>query len=348
MVGIHRPKAGGSVLILAVWTLLFLSVIAVAVGARVSSHMDLAWNLSNRAVCYYSAKAGVEAAEAVIRGGTNSWIDLSQDWNKGSEFLVDITVGEGVFTVFHVELAADGRSVTNFGVIDEDRKVNINAATNDAGRQLVRSLIEVAGGIDAEKAEGIAACIADWIDKDDEVRERGSESGQGPAGNQSIRCHNGRIDFLEELLLVKDVDTNLFVRIAPYLRVYGTNMGVNINTADPVVLRALAGTRKGVDREVAARLVERILEFRKGGGAFSERDKKSIRTALFGNGEISGNARAESAVMEWLINHRLIAVQSRYFYGISQGGLSRGSAAFRRIAFVYDGNTDEIRAWNEQ
>lgn len=333
---------------LALWTLVLLGVMAAALGAHVSTHMTVAWDLSNRSACYHAAKAGVEAAVAEVRQGTNAETGLSQPWVDNPRAMKDVAVGEGIFTVFHTVRGADGVLRTNYGVADEEGKVNVNAVTNPAVYGLVMSLIRTAGGADETKAESITECISDWIDADDQPRENGAENGWYKGQNPSYECHNGRLDRVEELLLVKGMDADIYARIAGHLTVYGTNIGVNINTADPAVLQALAMARKGIQQADAEGFVKKILAFREGGGVLTSLDRRKIRMLLYGERGVSDSERGEWAVLGWLLNHHLIAVQSRYFCGMSIGRLSRGSAAERRIAFVFDSDTGVMKAWNEE
>lgn len=341
-------EPAGSVLILALWTLLLLSFIVAALGSHVSTHMTVAFDLSNRSVCYFAAKAGVETAVAEVQALTNEGVDISRLLNMNPQAMKDVAVGDGVFTVFHTVRDGDGVVHTNNGVGDEAGKVNINEVTNAAVYELARSLIHGAGEVDEEKAESIVACIADWIDDDDQLRTGGAESSYYMAQNQSYGCHNGRIDCLEELLLIRGMDTNILAGISDHITLYGTNWGVNINTADPVVLMALAKMRKNVQDPDADGFVKRVLEFRDGGGTISTFDKRAIRTLLFGGGDLSAPGQGEWVVMEWLLNHHLIAVQSRHFCGISEGRVSRGNDAVRRIEFVFDSVTGEMEAWHEE
>jgi len=341
-----RPE--GSVLILALWTLLLLSFIVAALGSHVSTHMTAALDLSNRSICYFASRAGVETAVAAIRSATNEWADVSHALNKNLQTMKDVAVGDGVFTVFHNTRDDAGVVHTNYGVADEDGRVNINEVTNAAVYDLAKSLIRTAGGVGEEKAEGIVACIADWIDDDDQPRDGGAENSYYKGRSQPYSCHNGRLDCLEELLLIKGMDTNILAGIADHITLYGTNRGVNINTADPVVLRALAKMRKNTQDADADGFVKRVLEFRDGGGILSQLDKRAIRTLLFGSGDLSASGQGEWVVLEWLLNHRLIAVQSRHFCGISAGRALRGNAAERRIGFVFDSVTGEMEAWHEE
>lgn len=335
-------------LILSLWIVLLLGVMAAALCEHVSAHASVARDLANRSICYHAARAGVAAAVAEVRLGTNTAPGLLSPWNNNPESMKDVAVGGGVFTVFHTVFDGDGVVLTNYGVGDECGKININQITNELVHGLVKSMIMLAGDVDEAKAESLTADISDWIDDDRQSHDGGAEVSHLAMQNGSHECHNGRLDNLNELLLVKGMDTNIFSKISIHLTIHGTNMGVNLNTADKMVLAALARTRSGTQEACAEGFVKRILEFRGGGNTLGTLDKRRIRTSLYGVGEMSADQRGEWAVLEWLLNHHLIAVQSGYFYGISVGRLPDRSAAERRIDFVFDGATGEMKAWHEE
>ncbi|MEI6969969.1 MAG: hypothetical protein WCL44_00500 [bacterium] len=347
---VHRggQRSGGSVLIVSLWTVLLLGLMAAALCAHVSNRAAAAWDVANRAVCYRAARAGVAAAVAEVRHGTNAESGALSAWNNNPAGMKDIPVGGGVFTVHHTVGDAGGVVHTNYGVADECGRININGITNEVTCWLVTSLLRDAACLSDQDAEKLAASIADWIDEDGQARDGGSEVGPNTALDGAYAVHNGRITILEELLLVRGMDTNIFSAIADHLTIHGTNTGVNLNTADYAVLRALALARNGAQDADAEGLVKRIVEFRDAGNVLQTLDKRAIRKQLFGEGEMSASQRGQWTILEWLLNHHLIAVQAGYFCGISTGRLPDGAAVERRIAFVFDGTTGEMKAWHEE
>ena len=341
---VFEPRHAGSVLVLTVWILLVLSVLALAVGAGVSANIETARFLRDSSIAYYAARAGVESAEAWA-GSANESVDPGA--TGAGRLYRDVKVGDGVFDVFHLEPGAEGKVATNSGVADEEGKVNLNFATNEVGRQAIRSLLETAGNIDFETADGIAACVADWVDTNDIPMPNGAESADYEKRVRAYSCHNGPMDDIQELMLVKGMNRALFRKAVPYLTVCGTDGRINLNTAGPVVLMGLAGARTGSDPAVCEALVERIMDFRRRGNVFANTDKREIKSLLFDHETLSAEEQAEWSILEWLLNHRMATVQSRYFCGISMGTLPRGSVAGRSILFVYDRQKDEIRAWDE-
>jgi len=334
------------VLIVALWVMLFLGVLAMALAWRVSDQLAFASWLRARTEAYYAARAGVESA-LDFYADTNKWKSVLLLDADSAGLFRNAGAGDASFSVFTIR-ESEATVSTNFGLGDEDSKISLNWATNEAGYAAVRALIEIAGGVEQAKAGEIAQCILDWIDPDDSRSEHGAENGYYTAlRSGGYRCANAPFSCPEELLLVKGIDTNLFMQIRQYMTVHRDNGAININSAGATVLRALASIRKGAVTTAGEELVARIMKFREDGGVFEDPDKRAIRRMLFADGDLKGLEAEEWAILEWVINQNLISVQSRYLYGISEGVASHGDHACRRIEFVYDRKAGNIRFWHE-
>jgi len=147
--------------------------------------------------------------------------------------------------------------VTNYGLRDDSGKINLNAATNANGRELIRSLLELAGGVDRDEAEQIADHLADWIDEDHVVREHGNESWGGDGSGREH--YNGRMGAVDELLLVDGVSKQLYGMIKDHLTVHGDRVAINLNTADTIVLASLAGLSRTADHADCMAIAQKIV-----------------------------------------------------------------------------------------
>lgn len=338
---------GGAVLIVALWIMLFLGVLAAAIASRVSGQLGFAMWLKSRTGAYYAARAGIEAA-IDFYSDTNEWKTIGPLPPERAAVLTDAEIGGNRFSVFSLSEAEDGTMVTNPGPADEDARISLNWATNEAGRAAIKSLLHAAGGLEWRAADEVSRCIADWIDPDGTPMEYGAESDYYLAlRTGGYRCPDASFSCIEELQLVKGVDSNLFARVCKYLTAHRDNGAVNLNTAGEVVLKSLAFSRKGAEHENGENLVRRIMEYRERGGVFEDPDKRVIRQILFENVGPEGEEAGEWAVLEWLINQNLISVQSRYLCGISQGISGQGDPVRRNIEFVYDREKNVMRAWRE-
>jgi general secretion pathway protein K len=159
-------------------------------------------------------------------------------------------------------LFEDGR--VDVRVKDLSGRININKLVDDNGKvnQKQRDLLERflsadEFDLDPEGVGDILDAITDWLDPDNEVTKFGAEDSYYQALETPYTCKNGPMSFLDELLLVKGITPGLYYGaegrpgISPYLTTYGQGL-ININTADPLVLRSLS---EHIDQEIAAAMV---------------------------------------------------------------------------------------------
>ena len=144
------------------------------------------------------------------------------------------------------------------GRIDINRLVDENGNVNPKQRDLLERFLSAEEfGLDPERVGDILDAITDWLDPDNEVTKFGAEDSYYQSLDTPYACKNGPMDFLDELLLVKGITPDLYYGaegrpgISNYLTTYGQGL-ININTADPMVLRALS---EHIDQETAAAMV---------------------------------------------------------------------------------------------
>lgn len=264
---LNSPRCrGGSILILALWTLFFLGALALAVGAHVSANLKLAGSLKARAVSLCLAAAGVERAimEAMSASDTNVVEGLTAGcWNNNEEIFREAILEHGRFSVHYtVTSEADGSAgvVTNYGIVGEERKINVNKAKPELLASLIRNVGEKSLSDASEIASNIRTNPPAW----EQGAAPGKKSAQGLTPAPASEYYYGS---LYELPLVRDVDQELFVRIKPYLTVCGSG-AINLNIADGVVLESLAeclmdlGWVTARDARGFAREIERVRPWR--------------------------------------------------------------------------------------
>lgn len=93
---------------------------------------------------------------------------------------------------------------------------------------------------DASKADQLSQTIADWRDLDDDKRPSGEERDGYIRKNLLALPTNGPFRRVDELLLVEGMTPEIYQAAAPYLTTFGTGT-VNLNSAPPLVLRAMPG-----------------------------------------------------------------------------------------------------------
>jgi len=328
-----RPNTG-SVLILAVWALFFLGALAVAVGSYVSANLSLAGGLSKDLVGTHLARAGIEMAIAEVACDTNGWDGFTESW-ADRKMLETVRLPSGEFSVSHTVVSEFDGISTNFGLIDEESKVNITRARP----AVIEALIKVVSDEHGSDAKSISECIVDWSDTNNKVLTDGAESSYYEALSDPYPCHNGDFDSIDELLLVKGMTQELLEKLRPHVTVFGMGF-VNINTASRAVLMALAQAgSQAHDKGAQHSVVERLLRYRKSGGTFESRaDVSDWRSA-------EGLSSLESAVFGAMA--RDLDVRSSCFGGEATGWSGERRGPGTRIAFVYDRRLQAKVYWYE-
>ncbi len=221
----------GSILVLTLWILTMLVLLSVGLGYTTSIDQRLVSYQRDRLRALYLAKAGYYRALAEIEQDSTPQVDSFQDpWGQNPEVFQDAALGEGSFTVSYPVPGEDGEEEVVHGVVDEDRKVNINTASQAV-------LLRLPG-----MTEEIADAILDW-----RAKHRGLGESLGEVKGKPF-------EVLEEVLLVEGMTDEVFEALQAVTTVY-TDGKVNLNTSPKEVLESL-----GMDDG----LVDKILRFRKG------------------------------------------------------------------------------------
>ncbi len=325
----------GSILILTLWTLFFLAALAVAVGSYVQANIGLAVETGRGSRAYFCAVAGVEHARKAVFGDTNGWDGVSEVWYDSPDLFKDIKCGDGYFSLFR-RTWVDGVAVTNYGLIGEESRININ----HADQPLLEAMWLLIGGADSMTATELAESVIDWRDPDDDLLTHGAENGYYSALNPPYECHNGNFARLHELLLVKGVTGELFSRVRAHLTVYGEGK-VNLNTASVPVLSCVA-LASGADEDVSISMARKIVAFTNSGRQFEEPDAASIRGILR---EAGGLTDKEDDALSRSFGR--LTINSDYLRGNSRGKVSVGAQFSRAIEFVVRKTDGSIVFWSE-
>ena len=331
--------SGGSVLILALWTLFFLAALAIAVGTRVSSGIDLARRVQDDTTASYLARAGVEAVILAAAADTNAWDGLDTPWLNDEKAYKDAPLGGGSFSISYEMDGPQGKRQVYYGVIGEESKINLNRAS----RELLKAFLETAGGLDAMAAAELAAALCDWRDVDhDPGLTGGAENSYYETLDRSYQCHNGEFESVREALLVKGMGYGLFLRLEPYMTVYGTGK-VNINTAGAVVMKSVAYSCGGQNPVTCESFVAKLMAFRSAGGVFREPAFGTMAGQLGGGTGLRGE---EASLFEKIMGvgtHR-----STCFGGTAYGNVKGHETAQSRIDFVFDRERMSKLYWHER
>jgi general secretion pathway protein K len=241
-----RKRTDGSILILALWAVCLLAALSVILGYEVRQKIRLSYRLEEKESLSLVAQAGVMQALALVSSAEEkSWSALADAWSVNEPLFKDVALQGGYYRVGYDVTDEQGNTQTRFGLTDEERKVNVNTA--DA---VVIERLCVALGIEETDAQGLAACIVDWRDKDSDVLSAtsGAEDSYYRGLPDPYDAKDAPLSLPEELMLVKGMTPEFFEKLANYVTVYGSGK-ININTAPEPVLSAL-GLSQGVIRDI--------------------------------------------------------------------------------------------------
>jgi general secretion pathway protein K len=247
------PKARASILILSLWSLCLLSVFAVILNYNVRQKISLVRRLESRDKLSLVAQAGVKKAIVFLKKieaeESKTTFALKDSWSSNADVFKDVVLGDAVFNVSYNLGEVEGfRS----GLMDEERKININLAD----MEVMRRLFQVTCGMNAMEAQDLASVIVDWRDSDSALSSASGGAEDPYYRNTSFpyEAKDAAFEVLDELLLVKGMNEEIFEKVKDFVTVYGEGR-VNINTAAASVLMAL-GLNPGT--------TDKIISFRNG------------------------------------------------------------------------------------
>lgn len=244
----------GSILIISLWSICLLTTFAVILGYGVRQKILLVQRFDERDKLHLIAEAGIKKAICQLNEQDSDTYDaLKDDWSNNIGVFKDINVGDGKFNICYNYIdAKSGMMETRWGLIDEERKININ----NSDLAVLARLFRVILGGDEVQAQELAASIIDWRDGDSElsIPLGSAEDSYYRYLRYPYEAKDAEFQTLQEILLVKGMDNNIFEKIKDYITIYG-NGRININTTSKEVLLAL-GLNEGI--------VDKILSFRLG------------------------------------------------------------------------------------
>lgn len=230
----------GSILILALWVLTFCGLIAASLSFRTGLALRLTQYQWKEIQSEQLAKAAVSVCRAIWIQQRAPYAAFNQFWADHPDLFQDHAVSDGFFTVCRTARDERGLARRYYGMEDESGKINLNSAPAEALARLFGTHADV------------VPAILEWRDP----RPQGRAGGVPQSDYQTLgyTCRNGPFRSLEELLLVKGMNPELFQDVQESLTVYSSGQ-VNINTASERVLQALG---------LSPSLAQKIVVFRKG------------------------------------------------------------------------------------
>ncbi len=221
-----RPSGG------AVLTALLICALAAALASALLVHVD-DWiehvaASRDRAQTLELARAGVDFARVILAEDSRlTAVDtLDEDWAR---ILPPMSVEGGQLSGRIEDL--QGRWNLNNLL----RGGGIDAEALATYRRLLQAI-----GLRDDEATTLADTLADWLDADEKSRPNGAESAYYLSLQPPYPAANGELEHLSNLLRVKAYDSHLIRRLTPFVVVLPGHQPVNVNTATPEVLHAIA------------------------------------------------------------------------------------------------------------
>lgn len=224
-----------------------LSVLAAGLGSRCAFALGLTERLEQQLRASLIGAAGVAQAVRILSFDESTTVDGPTDiWFRNEPAFSHQSFGDGFYSV---------SSNSRFGLVDEERRLNLNKAP----LAVLERLILQQAGVRQEEAGIIASAIIDWVDADNELLVNGAEDFYYLGRSPAYECKDGPFESVEELLLVRGMTPEILERIRAQVTVFGEG-AVNLNTADAAVLSALGLSPQGVDQLMGYRAGEDNVE----------------------------------------------------------------------------------------
>jgi general secretion pathway protein K len=322
-------RTTGSILIVTLWILTILLVFTLGFARRVKMELKLSAMLKDKIESAQITKASVRKAIAVLKSDDSFCDTLNDVWSNNPDMFKGITINRGEFTIFYSREDNQEEEIC-YGLIDEERKININTAS----LEVLMSFEEI--------DEAIASAIIDWRDSDDTPLTEGAENSYYQSLADPYSCKNGPFQTKDELILVKGVTPELLTKLKEELTVYGEGK-VNINTCSIKTLKVLG---------LNDNLSQLIVDYRKGsdGKEGTEDDKffkkvNEIKDTLEGIYSIS---EEDLLQIDKLTSQDLITVKSKYFQACMEIKMDGNSEIIQKVEATIDREKGHIIYWHEE
>ncbi len=350
-----HKKNKGSILILTLSILAVLAILSLNLGFGIRQKLIFLQQMDSKDKLHFIAEAGVKRGIVELRKydfNSAGFSCLNESWSSNVLGFKEIRVGEGTFTIgcnsysndfgdFYeeaVNVEIEVKAPIGYGIIDEERKININTAEAEIFKRLFQNIVY----LDEEPSTELAYCIIDWRDEDSNFQHPTYGAEDSYYGNlkHPYKAKNAKYEILEELLLVKGMNIEIFDRIKNYLTVFGEGK-ININTAPKEALSSL-GLSDG--------LINKILSFRYGADLEEATSDDNIFTSyskiIAELKEIFPLSSSEVAQLEILISKGKLTTISQNFMIKSTAKLDNRDITYTIVAIV--DSEGRIKYWQEE
>jgi general secretion pathway protein K len=250
----HIKEQRGFALLMTILIISMIVPFTLQFNTFMRSELYGAANLRDGVQLDHIARSGFHVALAVLYEDAleTKFDSLQEYWADPLTFSPASQFEEGRFEV---------RIKDHSGRIHINKLVDTKGKVNKNQRELLERFFNSEEfDLEPEDVGDILDAMTDWIDPDNEVTKFGAEDSYYQSLEKPYACKNGPMEFLDELLLVKGITRELFYGeegrpgISSYLTTHGQGL-ININTAEPLILRSLS---QHMDQEI----VEEMVSFR--------------------------------------------------------------------------------------
>lgn len=244
-----RAGKGNEKGIVLIFTLIMLAVLT-ALTVNLSTKMNQEISLLQNSVDYLKAsalaKGGINYAIAILNMDEDQEADwLGEDWAETKELTFE-------------------DAIVSINIKDESSRINLNYLNpeNEKEQSLrIEQMLELCDNIGLEYSA--VAAVIDWIDNDDEVfvlssvtvgENKGAEIDYYKELPVPYPCKNALFDTVEEVLMVKDINTENYYGengVENFVTIF-TDGKININTAGQETLKSTiqASLSSGEEEEI--------------------------------------------------------------------------------------------------
>ncbi len=329
----------GSILIITIWSICFLSTLAVILGSGVRQKLQLVQRLDERDKLHLVAAAGIQQAIVQIGQDTEStFYSFTDRCADDPSVFKDMEIGDGRVSIRYDFLDdASGARKIHYGLSDEERKINVNTA----GTAVMERLFEFLLGGDETRAQDLAAAITDWRDADSELSTPVGSAEDSFYRNLTYNPYEAKdapLEAPDELRLVKDMDADSMEKLKDYLTVFGDGK-INVNTASKAVFWALG---------MSTYLTDKVMVYRSGKdkalGTADDNVFKSASNIVSDLSQFTSLSDSEVADLSRIVD-QFLKVQSEIFTARAVAHLNNRRNATEVVA-VFNRSGD-ILYWHE-
>ena len=261
----RRGGAEGAALIVALWTVLILSLLISGLAYEMHIEAGITSYARKRLKAQVAARGGVEYAKFLMAKSFETSAFEESDEEKEALRILAKNLEKGI-GISGVEVEQGGSKAV-VDILPEAGRRNVNTLQDEDWEELLDQ-----AGVPEEIWPDLIDCFMDWTDGGDEHRLNGAEEDDSFYKEQGYAPKNAPLDTVDELLLIKgftpaivyggppvDPKGEPLRGIAHLLTTFGDGK-VNVNTASRDVLLTLTANGKMMDDWV----VDDLLKYRLG------------------------------------------------------------------------------------